>query len=172
MSSAFRWRNAAWLGGLFLLSTILLAASRTVPRLRVYRNEDLEFKMKIPKAWIRVEEKLMVGFKSQKDGAGASIGVFREPNTHMPVQLMAHKYYLSWKRPKDWSQRLMRIGTLGAMEVEMHPDGDATRRLLFYFIDAQIGHWGYYVIECQAPADQWAEHKALFQTLVQSFTPL
>ena len=167
MSSAYRRRRGAWLVPVWLSCAVARAASRT--SLRPYRSEDLEFQMKVPKGWAEVRGDMMVGFRSQTGARSASIGVYRQAQKDIPIQVMAHRSYETWKRPKDWSQHLIWLGKLQAMEIEMQPDRDLSRRILLFFVDAQKGYWGYYLIECQAPVTEWAEQKALFEAAVQSF---
>jgi hypothetical protein len=162
-------RHRGLLGVILLAVSTASAAGTPSPlarTLKLYRNEDLHFQIKVPKRWIELKSTSMVGFRSRKSGPSASIGILRDTRKGMPIEQAARKDYKARSRPKDWQQNLVKINGRRALKVQATLDPNRTRRLLMYYIE---GPEGFYLIECLAPADQWPSQEPLFKTMVKSF---
>jgi hypothetical protein len=105
--------------------------------LTLYRNEDLNFQIKVPKRWVEMDSNSMVGFRSRKRGPAASFGVLRSAQNKLSIEQVVHRDYKSWSQPKDWQQHLVKVGDWRAMQVDATVSGAAPQKLRMYYIEAQ-----------------------------------
>jgi hypothetical protein len=141
-------------------------ALRAAPKAHwvVFKSNVLNLQVSVPSDWKPVKTPNALAFRYEGlDGAKAGIGILKSSQTSGTIESAAETEFTRAGHPSAWTRTAARVDGMRAVKIVGTDTANASIKFVHYYIDAPQGM---YLVQCQAPTDQWSTYSPIFAAVL------
>jgi hypothetical protein len=152
-----------------LSATLVLSTGLTLqaaPKVHwvAFKSNLLNLQVSVPSDWKPVKAPNALAFRYEAlDGAKAGIGLLKSSKTDGSIESTADADFQRAGNASDWTRTPARVDGMRAIKIVGTDAANSGNKFVHYYIDTPKGM---YLVQCQAPADQWATYSPIFTAVL------